>query len=70
MAPEVVARAIAGALQRPRREVTVPGLRGRLIRQVGAMTGIFALAFPLVDCVARRRKEQYRRERKRVIGDR
>ena len=70
MAPEVVARAIAGALRRPRREVTVPGLRGRLIRQVGAMTGIFALAFPLVDRLARARKERYRRERIGVMSDR
>jgi NADP-dependent 3-hydroxy acid dehydrogenase YdfG len=61
MAPEVVARAIAGVLRRPRREVTVPGPRGRLIRQVGAMTGLFALAFPVVDRLARRRKEEYRR---------
>jgi short-subunit dehydrogenase len=65
MAPEVVARAIAGVLRRPRREVTVPGPRGRLIRQVGAMTGLFALAFPVVDWLARRRKAEYRR----VMGD-
>ena len=61
MAPEVVARAIAGVLRRPRREVTVPGPRGRLIRQVGAMTGLFALAYPVVDWLARRRKAEYRR---------
>jgi short-subunit dehydrogenase len=61
MEPEVVARAIAGALRRPRREVTVPGPRGRLIRQVGAMTGLFAVAYPLVDWLARRRKAAYRR---------
>jgi len=61
MEPEVVARAITGALRRPRREVTVPGPRGRLIRQIGAMTGLFALAYPLVDWLARRRKDAYRR---------
>ena len=61
MEPEVVARAIEGVLRRPRREVTVPGLRGRLIRQAGAMPGLFALAFPLVDRLARWRKELYRR---------
>jgi len=64
-----VARAIAEALRRPRREVTVPGPRGRLIRQVGAMTGIFALAYPLVDRLARARKERYRRERIGVMSD-
>ena len=61
MAPEEGARAIARVLRHPRREVTVPGLRGRLIRQVGSMTGLFALAYPLVDRLARRRKEEYRR---------
>ncbi len=37
MQPEQVARAIIGALRRPRLEVTVPAFRGRLIRLLGAM---------------------------------
>jgi short-subunit dehydrogenase len=59
MEPEEVARAILGALRRPRLEVTVPGFRGRLIRALGAMPGLFGWIYPLIDATGRRRKERY-----------
>jgi len=59
--PAEVARAILGALRRPRVEVTVPGLRGRLIRWLGAMPAVFGRIYPLLDALARRRKERFRR---------
>jgi short-subunit dehydrogenase len=60
MEPEEVAEAILGALRRPRLEVIVPGLRGRLIRWLGAMPTLFGWIYPLIDAMARRRKERYR----------
>lgn len=60
MEPEEVARAIVGALRRPRLEVTVPGLRGRVIRSLGAMPVVFGWLYPLIDAMGRRRKERYR----------
>ncbi|MGA2381835.1 MAG: SDR family oxidoreductase [Gemmatimonadales bacterium] len=59
MEPEEVARAIIGALRRPRLEVTVPGFRGRLIRWLGAMPTFFGWIYPLLDATSRRRKERY-----------
>jgi NADP-dependent 3-hydroxy acid dehydrogenase YdfG len=58
--PADVARAIIRVLRRPRLEVTVPALRGRLIRLLGAMPGLFALVYPFIDAMARRRKARYR----------
>ena len=60
MEPEEVAHAIIGALMRPRLEVTVPGLRGRLIRWLGAMPTLFGWLYPLLDATSRRRKARYR----------
>jgi short-subunit dehydrogenase len=62
MEPAEVARAIIGALRRPRLEVTVPGFRGRLIRSLGALPMLFGWLYPLIDAMGRRRKERYRRE--------
>lgn len=59
MEPAEVARAIIGALLRPRVEVTVPDLRGRLIRWLGAMPGVFGWIYPLLDATSRRRKVRY-----------
>ena len=59
MEPEDVARAILGALRRPRLEVTVPGVRGRLIRWLGAMPTLFGWIYPLLDSMSRRRKARY-----------
>ena len=59
--PEEVAAAIVGALRRPRLEVTVPGLRGRLIRWLGAMPTCFGRLYPLIDAMGRRRKARYRK---------
>ncbi len=58
--PAEVARAIIGALRRPRLEVTVPGLRGRLIRCLGALPAFFGWLYPLIDAMGRRRKARYR----------
>lgn len=58
--PAEIARAILGALRQPRVEVLVPGLRGRLIRCLGAMPAFFGRIYPLLDLVARRRKERFR----------
>ena len=60
MEPEKAARAIIGVLRRPRLEVTVPGLRGRLIRWLGAMPALFGWLYPLLDATSRRRKARYR----------
>ena len=60
MEPADVARAIIGALKRPRLEVTVPGLRGRLIRWLGAMPTIFHWLYPFIDATGQRRKARYR----------
>lgn len=60
MDPADVARAIIGALKRPRLEVTVPSFRGRLIRLLGAMPTLFKWIYPLIDAIGRRRKERYR----------
>jgi len=60
MEPEEVAHAIISALRRPRLEITVPGLRGRLIRGLGAMPALFGWMYPLLDASSRRRKARYR----------
>jgi len=59
MDPEEVARGILGALKAPRLEVTVPALRGRLIRWLGAMPALFGWMYPLLDASSRRRKARY-----------
>jgi len=59
MEPEEVAGAIIRALRRPRLEVTVPGLRGRLIRWLGAMPALFGWMYPWLDASSRRRKARY-----------
>lgn len=61
MEPEEVARAILGALKRPRLEVTVPGFRGRIIRSLGALPMLFGWLYPIIDAMGRRRKERFRR---------
>ena len=67
MEPEQVARAILGALKAPRLEVTVPGLRGRLIRWLGAMPTLFGWLYPLIDAMGRRRKRRYRGSSVRLL---
>jgi short-subunit dehydrogenase len=62
MEPAVVARAIVAALKRPRLEVTVPGLRGRLIRSLGAVPMMFGWLYPIIDSMGRRRKALFKRE--------
>ena len=59
MEPEEVAGAIIRALRRPRLELIVPGLRGRLIRWLGAMPAAFGLLYPGLDRAARKRKAGY-----------
>lgn len=58
--PEDVARAIVGALRRPRAEVLVPAARGWLIRLVAAFPPLFAPVFPLFDRAGRRRRARLR----------
>jgi hypothetical protein len=65
MEPQEVARAIIGALKRPRLEVTVPGFRGRLIRWLGAMPALFGWMYPLLDKASRRRKAHFLHEVRR-----
>lgn len=58
--PDDVARAIVGALVRPRAEVLVPAARGWLIRLLAAFPSLFAPVFPLFDRAGRRRRARYR----------
>ena len=57
---EDVARAIVGALERPRAEVLVPAARGWFIRLLAAFPPLFAPVFPLFDRAGQRRRARFR----------
>lgn len=63
MPPERVARAILGAVERPRREVCVPGYRGWLCKLAGAFPTVFRLAYPLLATIGIRARERFTRRR-------
>jgi short-subunit dehydrogenase len=60
LSADEVARAISRVLLKPRREVTVPALRGRLAMIAGFAPGLLAAAYPWLDRQGRRRREQLR----------
>ena len=59
MPPERVARAILGAIQRPRREVCIPRHRGWLCKLAGASPLLFALVYPLLAASGVRARERF-----------
>lgn len=63
MPPERVARAILGAVERPRREVCVPGYRGWLCKLAGAFPLVFRLTYPLLAMLGIRARERFTRRR-------
>jgi NADP-dependent 3-hydroxy acid dehydrogenase YdfG len=60
LSPDQVARAIAKVLVKPRLEVTVPALRGRLTMLLAAAPGLLAALYPLLDRTGRRRRDRFR----------
>jgi short-subunit dehydrogenase len=67
MRPERVARAILGAIERPRREVCVPGYRGWMCKLAGAFPLLFRLAYPLLRAVGIRARERFTRGRQAAV---
>jgi short-subunit dehydrogenase len=67
MRPERVARAILGAIERPRREVCVPGYRGWMCKLAGAFPLLFRLAYPLLHAIGIRARERFADGRRVVV---
>ena len=59
MPPERVARAILGAIVRPRREVCVPWHRGWLCKLAGASPFLFRITYPLLRASGVRARERF-----------
>lgn len=59
--PEQVARVILRTLQRPRREVLLPPLTGRLAQLVAQQASVFSLCYPFLNTVGRLGLKRYRR---------
>jgi short-subunit dehydrogenase len=68
MRPERVARAILGAIERPRREVCVPWYRGWMCKLAGAFPLLFRLAYPLLHAIGIRARKRFA-EGRRVAVD-
>lgn len=58
-----VARAILGAIERPRREVCVPWYRGLVCKLAGASPRLFAVTYPILRAAGVKARERFARGR-------